>query len=1014
MLAAGHGIGRSSRVSPGIIIKLTLLCTFVNIGISLAIPGPTLIYFERLTLSREDEVALIFSARAVGSLAGWLLGLLTLDMKNSFNPANLVSVGMFGLCVVNLLLPWFVHVWWVMCGFAIQGSFLAITLQGTLAYVRTFHTRFRPNWSQQLIFASLIGCVLAPFIALPFFRGTSNVYVPHDLTTFLAEHSRSLVHNMTAVTKLDEVRKNFPPVSPQNSQANRIPEQKLPEGVLLRRRSRSVLLNSSSSNILVNDSELKVTKSLTTPVLKVATGTTRPAMLNITTLQPMNYTHTSNTSTSFPQNTTTARTTHLVVVTEPPSLKKPSVIDAKHLNQDASSADGSQTASKMKQLGEERRMDGAAAAAAQAPPLTPGGKIPPLPIPQGTTRNVTHVTSTTPTLNLSISTSSRTTPVYLNNSAVVPMKSNVTENTTSVPPIVTSLANEKKVIVTTTTVPKEHRKTKIYPSLIREQDKHTTASHPIPAQKPAVTTTAVNQTTTAQPIKTKTVKTAPPVTAIRTTTPSNITEKNVHPVAVDTGPKSSSGVSTNYHDYIVQHRSRSRLNSGFPFARSLLPIQKVYLFVGAICLFTWLLTFFLTGWPKPSCAHLHSPEITVEKLRLRRLRSATPTKLNQDASERDGSRDRLLPPEEVIVFERDNSDSEVHSEGEVEESSYGARRSKISDPGVQDNKYVPLHHCVEIEETNEDQSTSSFMVIPFRSPPVPQWPQISWPSDAWLLLAEFFNSGLETAYGGFIHGFCMRYLLWSPPLACLITSLFWLGGLIGRVPCLFLVDSNSSPTQSSQTRSPTMELKRRIQSMLSRPASSSAATHWLLTVVRLVGAFLCVISAAVLTRLSFQPTERNTSGTAPSSLSRNYLIWLVGSLFIGMGTGISSSTMGIVVAAHNTHDAHRLQLAAHIGQLLVPSTLGYVHHMTVLWRYSCLLSGTTLMLGILLSCSLLAELLSLTVWGKRQKSPLTGQSDIIAEHINLDASSRAHQRSNISHESASSPVTLHTVDSHEN
>ncbi|TPP59072.1 hypothetical protein FGIG_10853 [Fasciola gigantica] len=68
-----------------------------------------------------------------------------------------------------------------------------------------------------------------------------------------------------------------------------------------------------------------------------------------------------------------------------------------------------------------------------------------------------------------------------------------------------------------------------------------------------------------------------------------------------------------------------------------------------------------------------------------------------------------------------------------------------------------------------------------------QWPKVSWPSDAWLLLAEFFIAGLETAFSGFVHGFTVRYLIWSPSLGFLANSLFWFGELVGRLPCLFLV-----------------------------------------------------------------------------------------------------------------------------------------------------------------------------------------------------------------------------------
>lgn len=42
------------------------------------------------------------------------------------------------------------------------------------------------------------------------------------------------------------------------------------------------------------------------------------------------------------------------------------------------------------------------------------------------------------------------------------------------------------------------------------------------------------------------------------------------------------------------------------------------------------------------------------------------------------------------------------------------------------------------------------------------WPRIQWPSNFWLLLSVFLNSGLETTYAGFVASLTIRYLLWSP------------------------------------------------------------------------------------------------------------------------------------------------------------------------------------------------------------------------------------------------------------
>lgn len=104
----------------------------------------------------------------------------------------------------------------------------------------------------------------------------------------------------------------------------------------------------------------------------------------------------------------------------------------------------------------------------------------------------------------------------------------------------------------------------------------------------------------------------------------------------------------------------------------------------------------------------------------------------------------------------------------------------------EDSLYVSVqeytvHHGSELER---DQRRGPGKAIPYEllphaqwgasintgkpavSPFATRWPQLRWPSDAWLLLAEAFIAGLETAFGGFVHGFTVRYLMWSPVSNC--------------------------------------------------------------------------------------------------------------------------------------------------------------------------------------------------------------------------------------------------------
>ncbi|KAF5401085.1 hypothetical protein PHET_05542 [Paragonimus heterotremus] len=257
-----------------------------------------------------------------------------------------------------------------------------------------------------------------------------------------------------------------------------------------------------------------------------------------------------------------------------------------------------------------------------------------------------------------------------------------------------------------------------------------------------------------------------------------------------------------------------------------------------------------------------------------------------------------------------------------------------------------------------------------------------------------------------VHEFS-HFALFSPvllqALALFVLSLFWLGGLVGRLPGMYLLE----------TKVPNRVHRRLVEhgdfTSLSLSQSSfslsTSSTRWLLSVVRLLGALLSVVSAVALTRLSVS-TDRSafaageaTRQTGATTGSHHYFTWLGGSLFLGLGVGISSSsTVGSVLATRHSVDSHRLQLAGLLGQLLVPPLVAYIHHWAGAWRYTCVLGGASLVLGILLSFSLIADLMR-TILLERQAACIPRNVDERVASFREDDDPRV-----------SSPVTLHSVD----
>ncbi|TGZ68721.1 hypothetical protein CRM22_004113 [Opisthorchis felineus] len=909
-----------------LVIRFVFILTGVYIGISVAVPGATLIYVERFTSSREDEVALIFSARAVGSLSGWLLGTLVLDMRGRSKPTRLLGVGIAGIFLVDFVLPLAAHIWWAMLAFVSQGCFMALTTTGCLAYARVAFLHSKPRWSQHMVFACLVGCVVTPFMALPFFPAQVALPQLYSLSSFLPE-------NLSPVNDIAAASSKVVASNVDITQRKRLRRAALPTNFS----SAQSTAQPNPSLLPTQEIPLERLETPQTPLVSPLTPET-----NISTGKKVEVTSKiSDARLSLPT--------------------KPSVNDAKHLNQDSSSADGSQTASKMKQLGEDRRIDTVGGAAGLPPPSSGDTQIglkPPLDVKSSDT-----TTSTTKPALPDV-TSPRLSPD--GTSEVVPRNENANITTfisqqpsfaldvnltTGLPPTTSPL---KKILITPLN-----------------------ASNSESVSIPVLTT----------PNGIANISSQAPIAAITTQSPGTST------------------VATATYAHIAEHRSHTQPTHHLSFLRPLVPIQSLHIFLGLMGLLLWLSILPLIGWC-PSCTCFKSPSSASssgDELRLRRLRSSSSTvgngssKLN--GSQHDVERHPLLPCEDEQLPDYKDATCGYRSDVDIDETHYLSACEAFSDSELVGDKTKPTASnfmkrwlpTAPVPLTSMDGNSAHFDGAPPTPLVSPAWPRIYWPSDAWLLLAQFLNIGLETTYGAFIHWFTIRYLLWNPAVASLALSLFWLGGLVGRLPCLFLVETKLSSHSSRGTRSNSLQSSHSWSSLL------SSSTHWLLSMIRLCGSVLCVISAVAITRLSVSTARYKLDSiptTAQRPVSHNYFTWLGGSLFLGLGVGVSSSGVDSLLVVHHTDGTHRLQLAGHLGQMLVPPIVAYLHHLAVFHRYTYVLGTSVLVLSILLSFVLVADVLRAVMCCSPEVTS--------ASRVETESPSKPHR--------ISSPVTLHTVE----
>ncbi|KAA3677714.1 uncharacterized protein DEA37_0005470 [Paragonimus westermani] len=388
-----------------------------------------------------------------------------------------------------------------------------------------------------------------------------------------------------------------------------VPAASLSIATVVKRVRRDAVPSSPTPSILVTQSTLSDNAS---DVLGSHNST--PAMTVVSSASPTITTINSIQSSEIPATSITPVTSNFTehmaatvmpVISKPDvetaSPMKPSINDAKHLNQDSSSADGSQTASKMKQLGEEHRMDSIA-----YPPVVQQLVMTPKPPGLG------GIQTTPDSINTTVSKS-----INANDSSGA--------NTPSV--AITSVALVEDT-VTPTTLPSNVTFVNATIDVVELGSPGTTT--------PSVTLSASTSTTSDLAVSLPVIqaKTEKHETTATTGTSTFATTTTVTPFApVNTPIKNTTNSNfSNYRKHIAEHRSTVSHTPPIMFDKPLLPVQKVYFLLSLMGFILWLCTLPLTGWFQRHCAFQMDANETVksiETVRLKHIQSSSSCGINK-------------------------------------------------------------------------------------------------------------------------------------------------------------------------------------------------------------------------------------------------------------------------------------------------------------------------------------------------------------------------------------------------
>ncbi|CAH8527184.1 unnamed protein product [Schistosoma turkestanicum] len=981
--------------------KIVFMLVFLLIGLSTGLIGPSILYLEKLASSREDETALIFTSKSVGCIGGWIVSCLLLDSNGFINkPIDLLSIGLFGLIISNGLIIFIKHLWWMLAVFFLQGLFVTISLQGCVYHHENIKHRLHVI-PQYLTTIFLLGCVLTPYLLLiiePNLDAITPITSVHPSSGSSSSSGNSggstgplnklsfpihdtLISNISNVNSIQLIDSNND-IDNKLSTFARYPRQ---------------IPMSNHSLLQKNNSNYSLQMTTTIPIdvnhHSISSNNNNQSLFNVTLTTELNFNNKTQLNMTLNASSTTTTTTTTTPTTIKPVIKKkPSVNDAKHLNQDSSAADGSETAFKMKKLTEERQIEKLTDEHKSPPSVSnvDSNKLENVIVQNQSTTTTTPTTATTTTTNTTNTTTS-TILMHISNSTFTNQSNILTNisNSTSSPS--TDLSFHLNNVSTefppnlkiTTSIEQHHpfsNKTTMNPMNSTDNNPVLNTSkskinnikvilgmYNITDDMELVSSNNNKSSTMTTTTTTTTTNTTTPF-LVNTFTPTVIQSNNIIVVNNSTMQNSNDRLQPHRHHHrIAEHSSsKSPYNFLLPFQYPMESVQKVYLLLSIIALIVWLLTIPLTSWCESMFMRFFDLQlinddddddddydvdyrnnqfelISVHKLSSSNMKSRLNLDSSQNHSE-EGVKSRLLEKSDESDTQSDSSDELWNRNQYIDKTSEEIICHSDSElMHDADGNVIPENSLMKssVSGNNNDDNLDKSV------------------------------SGLEITFSGFIASLTIRYLLWSPTLAIIVTSLFWFGNLAGYVIRLLIINAkwpDLRDTLPDNSNNQLLSFKRMYSTRKHRRSYSkntkSSSSIIIITSIQLCGSFVCIVSAIALTRLSMSTGKCSLSPVNTYSLAHPYITWLIGSFCFGIGIGLSSPNTGTLMTIHSrtsflflsTTNSYQLQLVVYFGQLLMPAIIAMLHHQALLfWHYSCVHSLGVLCVSVLMCFTLIGH-----------------------------------------------------------
>nr|CDS32124.1 Major facilitator superfamily general substrate transporter [Hymenolepis microstoma] len=996
----------------------SFIITFLVLGLSISISGPSVMFLEEIAYTWEDEVALIFTSRAVGSIGGWLTSYVILKDTHKYCGA-LFGYGLFGLIIANFSVAFTDHLWWLLAAFSFQGAFIVAVAQGCLSYVRK-HSLSCNHIQQFLVFISLLGCALAPVLFIPL-SSTSNM---NNATVFMSVGNGTISKNGPPViqTISRSPRSLVGVESPPGNNTNLPPSFAVDRLTLNTSMDTDLTTIKPSSTLTTNASMISSTIAEILPSssynqsLSVYFTTPAPSHVVLANSdEHINATEEINTSKSpFSDTISTIFSTFLpseYLTTVPPDLNYDAKVRTESISNDTEATKSPEYISNMTDftVSPEEAPNGTATEALLGDNLNASTLEVAANASEGLGKpdivdaehlnqdsNSADGSNTVVKMKLAdedvrIAEQQARAAQLAEKESHLKAKSQVTTTEVNVDP------------ETQTTAADDTTKPSLVDATHLSQDKNTAdGSNPADIMKhltdeindedseipPIIIITIPSSTETGEDEVQNSGDShivTEPLSQTTTSLPSTLINASVAiptsqtappfstPITAEVKPRSNDTYRlTSTYNSKWDTRTPRRWQDESTRLQYMKAVRYVYLSVGLFTVLSWFILLPLTG--VFTCVRPFLECFSVQKSFNSLNQQADSTNLDNGIVRTDT--DEVLqtssptnpesPPPQVVTknvswcaegVERTAIvKSDLHASISV--PNFAVLRSSRHSPTKTQHENAQLIHLETQKETSE---TPEQLVYLKYAPRPTVWPLVTCPADFWVLAATFIFAGLETTYGAFIHSFTLGTLHWSPVNALLVTMLFWIGDAIGRLCYLCLgetADMGINLLQNSVDLALKDSTPPEAAPFFPISRRREKSFHIAALFIRTIGSLICLICTTILKEM----TTSHLVYLAPADNNSRviYESWSIArdkvtwASTVGLGIGLGAIA-GSGLHVHQPR-GYILYLAMLLGQSIVPASAGYLTERVFHKNASQTLGRTTMILSILLFLFLLADL----------------------------------------------------------